>query len=138
MPDWASPEPVPAPFTTIGWRATHIGFFLNMRANHRFGDGTLNPGNAHWPGSAAEALTCMDGGFHAYRAGVEAVADADLDVPAQGPPGYIDTRFPLALNIQHITLELIHQGAEISLLRDLYRSSAGGSIAIAASNESAE
>lgn len=78
---------------------THIGFFLYMRANHPFGDGSLTPVNVRWPGSA----------------------DADLDVPPDGPPGHIDTRFPPAMNIQHITLELIHHGAEVSLLRDLRR-----------------
>lgn len=137
MPDWASPEPSPAPFTTIGWRATHIGFVLHMRANHRFGDGSLTAMNAPWPGSAKAALSWMDGGFDAYRAGVEGLVDGELDVPPEGPPGYIDTRFPLAMTVQHVTLELIHHGAEICLLRELYRCAGAGSMATASGNESA-
>ena len=121
MPDWASPEPSPAPFTTIAWRMTHIGFFLHMRANHRFGDRSLTPLTAPWPGSAEGAIAWIDAGFRAYREGVAAVTDADLDIAPDGPPSHIDTRFPLAMNIQHITLELIHHGAEVSLLRDLFR-----------------
>ena len=50
--DWASPEPRPAPFTNIAWRLSHIGFVLNMRADYQFGNGTLTPLNAPWPGSA--------------------------------------------------------------------------------------
>lgn len=129
MPDWVSPEPSPAPFTTIAWRVTHIGFFLNMRANHRFGDGSLTPMNAPWPSSSAAALDWMDDGFGAYRAGVAALEEPDLDGYPKGPPGHVDTRFPLAMNIQHITLELIHHGAEVSLLRDLYRCRQGQPLA---------
>lgn len=104
MPDWASPEPSPAPFTTIGWRATHIGFVLHTRANHRFGDGSLTAMNAPWPGSAEAALSWMNGGFDAYRAGVEGLVDGELDVPPEGPPGYIDTRFPLAMSLEALPL----------------------------------
>ncbi len=64
----------------------------------------------------------LDDGYRAYREGVAGLTDADLDVPPEGPAGHIDTRFPIAMNIQHITLELIHHRAEVSLLRDLYRS----------------
>lgn len=126
MPDWASPEPSPAPFTTIAWRMAHIGFFLHLRANHRFGDRSLTPMNAAWPGSADDAIAWIDEGFRAYREGVAALADADLDIAPGSPSGHIDTRFPLAMNIQHITLELIHHGAEVSLLRDLYRTRGDG------------
>ena len=125
MPDWVSPEPSPAPFTTVAWRMSHIGFFLNHRANHRFGDGSLTPMNARWPGSAAAAIEWVDVGHDAFRRGVEALTDEDLDRHPQGPPGHLDTRFPLAMNVQHITLELIHHGAEVSLLRDLFRARRG-------------
>ena len=76
MPDWGSPEPSPAPFTTIAWRVSHIGFFLNMRANHRFGDRTMTPMNAPWPSSARAALDWIDKSFRAYREGVATPEDA--------------------------------------------------------------
>ncbi|MGH9226454.1 MAG: DinB family protein [Acidimicrobiales bacterium] len=126
LADWAAPEPSPAPFTTIAWRLSHIGWFLNLRANHRFGDGTLTPLTAPWPGTPEAALDWMDSGFAAYRAGVAATDDASLDVHPDGPAGWTDTRFPFALNVQHITLEVIHHGAEVSLLRDLYRATRSG------------
>ena len=120
MADWA-PEPDPAPFTNIAWRLSHIGFWLNMRANHRFGDGTLTPFNAAWPGTAAAAVAWAERGFAGLWAGVGDLTDDDLDHKPNMPEGWLDNRFPTAMNIQDSTFELIHHGAEIALLRDLYR-----------------
>jgi hypothetical protein len=124
MADWASPEPSPAPFTTIAWRLAHIGMFLNLRANHQFGDRTFSIETVAWPCSANAALAWIDQGFEDYRNGVTRLTDADLDVAPDGPSGWLDTTFPFAMNVQHITLELIHHGAEVALLRDLYRARA--------------
>lgn len=121
MADWANPEPDPAPFTNIAWRLAHVGFWLNMRANHRFGDGTITPFNAPWPGTAAAATAWAEAGFDAYRAGVGDLDDDDLGRKPNMPQGWLDNKFPTAMNIQDTTFELIHHGAEISLLRDLYR-----------------
>ncbi len=87
MADWASPEPNPAPFTTIAWRLAHVGLFLNMRANHRFGDHTFSIETVTWPCSANAALAWIDEGFLAYRNGVADLTEADLDIPPDGPPG---------------------------------------------------
>lgn len=43
----------------------------------------------------------------------------DLDDHLVGPPGTADEQFPAAMAVQHMTLELIHHGSEIALLRDL-------------------
>jgi len=40
-PDWAYPQPDPAPLTTIAWRLGHIGQTLAQRANFHFGDRTM-------------------------------------------------------------------------------------------------
>jgi hypothetical protein len=124
MADWA-PEPDPAPFTNIAWRLSHVAFWLNMRANHRFGDGTLTPFNVPWPGTAADALAWTDAGFADFRAGVGDLSDDDLDRKPNMPAGWLDNSFPTAMNVQDATYELIHHGAEIALLRDLYRSQNG-------------
>ena len=121
MADWETPEPEPAPFTNIAWRLAHVGFHLNLRASHRFGDGSLSPLNAPWPGTAAAAVEWVDAGFATYRAGMGALTDDELDRPPNMPAGWLDNRFPTAMNIQDMTLEVAHHGAEIALLRDLYR-----------------
>src|SRR5688500_4963295 len=58
--DWAAPAPDPPPFTTIAWRICHLGLDVNLRANHRFGDGTLTPLNAPWPGTADDAVAWLE------------------------------------------------------------------------------
>jgi hypothetical protein len=126
--DWAWPAPSPPPFTTIAWRAAHIGYLLHMRNNHYFGDRTLTPHNAPWPGTADNAVHWIDDGFHAYRSWAAGLTDADLEEHPNAPSEYLlDSQFPVAMAIQHATLELIHHGAEVSLLRDLYRARGGQS-----------
>jgi DinB superfamily len=126
VPDWAWPEPSPPPFTTIAWRATHLGYLLHMRTNHYVGDRTLTPHNAPWPGTAEAALSWIESGFNAYRGWAAGLSDADLDEHPDVSSEYlIDAQFPFAMAIQHITLEVIHHGAEISLLRGLYQARLG-------------
>lgn len=44
------------------------------------------------------------------------------DGEAQWPPGSSDERYPLWAVVLHVNAEVIHHGAEVALLRDLYRS----------------
>jgi hypothetical protein len=72
-----------------------------------------------WPPTAAEALAQLDE-EHAHWVkgvgGLDAEALARPCGPAEGPYG---DRTMAAL-VLHINRELIHHGAEIALLRDLY------------------
>jgi hypothetical protein len=119
--DWASPAPDPPPFTTIAWRLVHIaGPVLGYRASSHFGDGSENRESVRWPGSAADALVWLDRSYAAWKAGVDALDAAGLARavgPAEGP--YAE--HPMATLILHINREVIHHGAEVALLRDLYR-----------------
>lgn len=64
--------------------------------------------------------------LHAYRNWAADLTDIDLDEHPNAPAEYlVDSRFPVAMTIQHLTLELIHHGAEVSLLRALYRARRG-------------
>lgn len=118
--DFAFPEPEPAPFTTIAWRLAHmiVGVLGERNANHFAG-----PPDSYqthdYAGTAAEALEQLDGAYARWVAGVEALGEEGLFRPcgeAEGP--YADA--PLADLVVHIHRELIHHGAEVSLLRDLY------------------
>ena len=125
MADWEWPAPSPPPFTTIAWRLSHIGLFLTTRANHHFGDRSATIEAIEWPGSAARAVEWIDGSYGAFREGVASLDDASMERRSEGEPGSPDGRFPIAMMIQHITLELIHHGAEVALLRDLYLARGG-------------
>ncbi|MEV4104344.1 DinB family protein [Nonomuraea sp. NPDC049649] len=114
--DSASPAPVPAPVTTIAWRLAHIIVScLGYRVGWHFGgqDAETFP----YAGTADEALKQLDEMYERWNAGVRGLSDIDLENPPTAGP----ERFPMEGIVLHVNRELIHHGAEISLLRDLYR-----------------
>ena len=121
--DWAFPPPDPPPLTTIAWRMAHIGQTLAQRADFHFGDRTMTMDRVAWPGlTAADGLAFIDTAYADWSAGLGSADDAMLRRRSDGPPGTLDGRFPFADVILHVNREIIHHGAEVALLRDLYRS----------------
>lgn len=118
--DWAYPAPTPAPVTTIAWRLAHINVgVLGGRVHGHFGGPVADYTTWPYSGTAAGALAQLDEGYAAWLAGVRTWSDADLLEPcgpAEGP--WADA--PRATLVLHINRELIHHGAEIALLRDLW------------------
>jgi DinB superfamily len=73
-----------------------------------------------YPGDAATALSRLDAAYAAWATGVRTLDPEGLGRPigeAEGP----FAAEPMAQLILHINREALHHGAEISLLRDLYR-----------------
>lgn len=126
--DWGWPAPDPPPFTTIAWRLAHIaGPVLGFRASTHFGDGSLTKKTMVWPGTAAEALDFLDRSYAVWRAGVHALDDAALARPIGKAEGHF-AKYPMAALILHINREVLHHGAEVALLRDLYRDTKRSSV----------
>jgi hypothetical protein len=120
--DFVAPEPEPAPVTTIAWRLAHIivGVLGERTANH-FDGPDVRYRTFAYAGSAKEALRQLDDGYERWIAGVRGLGEEGLERPcgpAEGP--YAEA--PLAALVVHINREVIHHGAEVLLLRDLYRS----------------
>jgi hypothetical protein len=118
--DFAWPEPVPPPVTTIAWRLAHIivGVFGARVAAH-FSGPPVSYDSFAYAGTAAEALDQLDEAYTRWVDGVKGLGADGLARPcgpAEGP--YADD--PLAALVLHIHREAIHHGAEIALLRDLY------------------
>jgi hypothetical protein len=118
--DYAFPEPDPAPVTTIAWRLAHVivGVFGERNHSH-FGGAPISYDDFAYAGTAAEALEQVDAGFRWWVDGVRALGEDGLRRecgPAEGPYA----THPLSELVLHINREVIHHGAEISLLRDLY------------------
>jgi hypothetical protein len=124
--DFAFPEPEPPPLTTIAWRLAHLCVgVLGVRASSHFGDGSMTYQNAVWPGTADAALAFLDQQYSAWTTGIRGLNAEDLARPC-GPAEGPWAQFPFAALILHINREVLHHGAEVLLLRDLYRTSAAG------------
>jgi len=118
--DYAPPPHDVEPVTTIGWRLAHIivGVFAQRNAGH-FGGLPASWSSWDYAGTAALALDQLDVAHADWVKGVRRLgADglAEPCGPAEGP--YAESS--MAALVLHIHREVIHHGAEVSLLRDLY------------------
>lgn len=118
--DWAAPEPVPAPVTTIAWRLGHVIVgVLGARLHSHFGGPECDYLGWSYAGTAADSLRQLDEGYAAWSAGVRSLTPAALAAPvgeAEGPWA----KEPMLTLVLHINREMIHHLAEIALLRDLW------------------
>lgn len=124
--DFAFPEPDPPPLTTIAWRLSHliVGVF-GARVTSHFGGAPLGYEEIDYfgfdyAGSAAEALRQLDEVHDAWITGVRGLDATALARPV-GPAEGEFAEQSMAELVLHINREAIHHGAEIALLRDLYR-----------------
>ncbi len=116
--DFSYPEPTPVPVTTIAWRMAHlmVGVFGSRLARH-FGGPPVDYDSFEYPSTAADALARLDAQYADWIAGVRSLDAEALQRPC-GEDGYAQD--PMAALVLHISREVIHHGAEINLLRDLY------------------
>lgn len=117
--DYADPLPSPEPVTTIAWRIAHVLDEFGSPSAPHFTSRSREP--IEYPGDARTALLQLDRGHDAWARDVRLLGRDGL-VRAQGslsPPEYASA--PMAKLILHEIREVIHHGAEICLLRDLYR-----------------
>lgn len=118
--DFAIPEPTPTPVTTIAWRIGHLiaGVFGARNAVH-FDGPAMDHQNHTYAATANEALDQLDAGYTHWIDGVARLGQDGLTKPcgsAEGP--FAD--WSMAGLVLHIHREVLHHGAEIALLRDLY------------------
>jgi hypothetical protein len=115
------PEPDPPPVTTIAWRLAHVivGVFGARNAGH-FGGPACDWDSFSYAGTATEALAQLDGVYAMWIDGVRGLGSDGLLRPC-GPSEGPYSEYPLASLVLHINREAIHHGAEVALLRDLYR-----------------
>jgi len=118
--DYGQPTNDPEPVTTIAWRLAHlIVGFAETNASH-FGGPAADITTFAYAGTAKEALRQLDDTHERWVNGVRRLGTEGLARP-QGPkqpPEFADA--PMAKLILYTNLEVIHHGAEICLLRDLY------------------
>ena len=117
--DYAEPDPEPAPFTTIGWRLVHLADCKVVYHEWAFGEGKLTFPDLAAPSTVAGAVARLHDGHRLLRGALEGLADPALDEPRLtnwGEP------WPAWRIFWTMIDHDAHHGAEISCLRDLYRS----------------
>ena len=118
--DFSMPPPQPEPVTTIAWRLAHVIVgVLAMRTHSHFGGPPADYLSWDYATDAASALEQLDEAYAGWLKGVRGLDDADLPTPC-GPAEGPYAAEPMTVLILHINREVIHHGAEIALLRDLY------------------
>jgi hypothetical protein len=119
--EFTRPEPDPPPVTTIGWRIAHLVVdVLGGRAARHFGGEPVDRETFRLAGTAAAALAQLDDAYARWTAGVRALGAEGL-ARRCGPAERHYPDAPMAALVLHINRETLHHGAEIALLRDLYR-----------------
>jgi hypothetical protein len=103
-----------APLTTIAWRLAHIGFCFHHRWQAHFGPREFDTA------VPADLVAFVDEGYRLWSTSVLAADEERMNRPHQGPPGSADEYYPFWAVVLHINREVIHHGAEVALLRDLY------------------
>jgi uncharacterized damage-inducible protein DinB len=133
--DWAVSLTGSGPFTTLAWRLSHLihcygakrnAMWLNLEPAGSIGDApftsdAVGDDVALAPTTAAAALAALDAAHDVWRACLTAASEATL-AEKIGPIGGQYAESDRADFVLHMLDEFIHHGAELGVLRDLYRS----------------
>ena len=118
--DFDYPAPRAEPVTTIAWRMAHVIVgVLAMRNHAHFGGPPADYQSWSYATDAVTALRQLDEAYRHWIDGVRSLDEARLAAPV-GPAEGPWAQSPMVTLVLHINREVIHHGAEIALLRDLY------------------
>ena len=116
--DYPEVDPEPAPFTTIAWRMLHISDGNTIYWEHAFGVGSRHFTDLAPHGDAAGAIDYLADSQRPVTATLADIDDEQLDGLRPTPLG---ESWPAGQILAVLLDEQVHHGAEIALLRDLYR-----------------
>jgi hypothetical protein len=116
--DYPEVHPDPPPFTTIAWRMLHISDGNTIYWEHAFGPGKKNFGDLAPHGSALDAIEYLIESQRPITATLERLDDDQLD---EERPTQFGAPWPARRVLAVLLDEQLHHGAEIGVLRDLYR-----------------
>ena len=118
----AHPHLWPPPFTTVAWRLSHLTELLTLRADHTAGSRSLTRDDHSVSGDAVGAVDAFGTGAGAWRKALLSVDDTALDTVGYCTyPHGSDAEEPFIDIVWWVNQEVLHHGAEIAMLRDLYR-----------------
>jgi hypothetical protein len=128
MADWPLPRPEPEPFTTIAWRLWHLIDMYGEDRAPKWLDvpargapiGMDDPDGAP-PATAADALALLERAHNRWDAHLDLAQNERLAEPVGPVAGPEYAHRTRAAYVLHMLDEFIHHGAEIALIRDLWR-----------------
>jgi uncharacterized damage-inducible protein DinB len=107
------------------WRLNHIVDFLTEGRNAVWlGLPAPEAGRDGAPDTAEQALATVEAAYASWRALLEASTEETLAAPIGKAAGRYGTATRRSF-VLHVLDELIHHGAEVALLRDLYSATGG-------------
>jgi hypothetical protein len=115
--EWISP---PTPVTTIAWRTVHVAAVNYVYWDHAFGAAAATF-DLEMPSTASDAVAWLAASQQPLLDSLRSLSDDDLDAPRLTNWG---EQWPTSRIFKTLINEQVHHGAEISLLRDLYRNRA--------------
>lgn len=110
--------------TTIAWRLAHLIVGYASTNGKQFGRAAASESTFCYAGTAREALRQLDDEYEVWADGVRSLGTAGLAQPQGHPPAFAHA--PMAKKMLYANVEVIHHGAEICLLRDLYLRNGSG------------
>lgn len=116
--DYPDDVPDPPPVTTIGWRLLHITHGNWIYGEYAFGAASRNFTDLPVYGAAGPAIDDLIASQRPITDALTLVTDVTLDDPV---PTQFGDPWPARRVFTTLLREQVHHGAEISLLRDLYR-----------------
>lgn len=105
--------------STLAWRVGHIVFLLGEERNAAWLGVEAPPAPVGPPMTARDVVETLDAAFAAWSGVLDAVPEETLSDP-MGPIALAFARDSRRAFVLHILDELIHHGAEVALLRDLW------------------
>lgn len=112
----------PPPFTSLAWRIVHLAANIAMRAHYTTGAKTMTWDDVIIPSTAADGISLLTEATGAWHTILTESTDADIEqVGRSAFPWGLDPDLPFLDITWWVNQELLHHGAEIALLRDLYR-----------------
>jgi hypothetical protein len=119
--DFDRPEPV----TTIAWRICHLTNDFLQRTDYTIGSKALAWDDYEVLPTAQEGVSALATAAQSWREVLISTTEEQLDQVGRSQlPWGLDPRLPFLDIIWWVNQELLSHGAEIALLRDLYRGQA--------------
>jgi hypothetical protein len=118
MVDYPHVHPDPPPFTTIAWRLLHIADGNTIYWEHSFGPRVRDFRDLAPHGDASGAIEYLAESQRPVTETLRQLDDTGLD---QVRPTPLGVEWPARRVFEVLIDEQVHHGAEVALLRDLYR-----------------